>query len=531
MEHLSGVDASFLHMETLETPMHIGGFILFELPQGYQGNFYEEVKALIAKRMHLSPILVRKLATMPFELAEPVWIDDDDIDLDYHVRGVTLARPGKTDQLHRLLARLHSTLLDRSRPLWEIVVIDGLQNGQIALYLKTHHSGLDGKAGVEMAKVLYDSSPTVREVPPPRRQRRDGHGYQLGVAEMLQAAYENSARQYQRMVELFPAAISAVGAAGKVIAQQRQPSGGRSLDLGMAPQTVFNDSITNQRSYSTLSMSLADTKALGARVGGTVNTIVMAMCSIALRRFLQERNLLPKQSLIAVVPVSLRAANDTSMNNQVSAIRVDLATDIDTLPERFKAVHASSEAAKAVVRELKPILNIEVPITGAPWLMSGMANLYGRSNMAKQLPPTSNVMISNVPGPQSALYMAGARMVHYYPMSIPFHGTALNITVHSYDGQLEWGLMACRRVVSQEESYELISYLQDALKEIEALPSIAQAGSDGQQRLGSQTQTEHPVSMPTRKKSVTAPSRKGAPAQAITKRAPRQSAETGAAKR
>ncbi len=472
MEHLSGTDAAFLHFETPETPMHVGSLMLFDLPEGYQGDYYEDVKAMIAGRMHLSAVLTRKLAPMPFELADPVWIDDDDIDLDYHLRTVTLRRPGTMAQLEQLVARLHSSLLDRSRPLWEIYVIDGLESGQVAVYTKAHHSGVDGKAGVELAKVLYDISPEPREVRPPRRTR-GGSGYQLGVAELLQAAVVNSAAQYRKIGALLPSAAKALGTAGRVMARQRKSASGRNLNLGLAPTTILNDSVTNQRSYSTMSVPLADLKALGKRVGGTVNTIVMAMCSSALRRFLSERNQLPKESLIAAVPVSLRAADDSSMNNQVSAIRVDLATDIADPRERFMAIHASSEAAKAVVRELKPVLGVDLPVIGSPWLMTSLATLYGRSGLASRLPAqVANVMISNVPGPPVPLYMAGARMTSYYPVSIPYHGMALNMTVESYAGSLDWGLTACRRVLSQEESYELIGYLREALEEIRRLPSV-----------------------------------------------------------
>ena len=471
MDQLSSIDASFLHFETPETPMHVGSLMLFELPAGYEGDYYEDVKAMIGKRLHLASVLTRKLAPMPFELAEPVWIEDDDIDLDYHIRTVTLRRPGTMAQLEQLVARLHSTLLDRSRPLWEMYVIDGLENGQMAFYTKAHHSGVDGKAGVELAKVLYDTSPKIREVPPPRRKRSSGQ-YQLGVTELLQAATTNAAQQYRKIVEALPSTAKAFATAAGVIASQRTPEGERPLNLGLAPKTIFNQSITNQRSYSTLTVPLSDIKALGKRVGGTVNTIVMAACSIALERFLKERDLLPKEALIAMVPVSLRAEGDTSMNNQVSSVRVDLATDIADIPARFKAIHASSEAAKAVVRELKPALGINVPITGAPWLMTGMASLLGRSNLAGRLPAVGNALISNVPGPPMPLYMAGARMTHYFPVSIPYHGSALNITVHSYAGLLEFGLTACRRVVSQEESWEIVKHLQDALKAIEALPPV-----------------------------------------------------------
>src|SRR5215471_3080358 len=478
MDQLSGMDASFLHLETPETPMHVGSLMLLELPEGYQGDFYETLKALVSRRMHLAPALTRKLAQMPFELAEPLWIEDDDIDLDYHVRTVTLRRPGTMAQLEQLVGRLHPSLLDRSRPLWEAYVVDGLENGQVALYFKAHHSAVDGKAGVELAKVLYDSSPEIREVPPPRRKRGSGN-YQLGVTELLQAAATNAAQQYRRLAELLPTAAKALGTAASVVANQRTSKGERTLSLGLAPKTIFNDSITNQRSYSTMSLPLADVKALGKRVGGTVNTIVMAMCSIALHRFLKERDLLPKEPLIAMVPVSLRAEGDSAMNNQVTMVRVELATDIDDLPARFKAIHASSEAAKAVVRELKPVLGVDVPITGSPWLMTGLASLLGRSNLPSRFPAVGNVTISNVPGPPMPLYMAGARMVHYFPVSIPYHGSALNITVHSYAGLLEFGLTACRRVLSQDESYELVEHLQTALQEIEALPPVDAVATAG----------------------------------------------------
>jgi len=473
MDQLSGMDASFLHMETPETPMHVGSLMLIDLPDGYEGDYYEDVKAMLAKRIHLASVMSRKLAQMPFELAEPVWIDDDDIDLDYHVRSLTLRRPGTMAQLEVLIARLHSTLLDRSRPLWEIYVIEGLESGQVALYTKAHHSGVDGKAGAELAKVLYDTSPKMRDVPPPRRKRSSGQ-YQLGMTELLQAAANNAAQQYRKLAELLPTAAKAFSTAAGVVASQRTTNGSRSLNLGLAPKTIFNDSITNQRSYSTLSLPLADVKALGKRVGGTVNTIVMAMCSIALHHFLKERGLLPKEALIAMVPVSLRAEGDSAMNNQVSMVRVDLATDVDSLPERFKAIHASSEAAKAVVRELKPVLGVDVPITGSPWLMTGLASLLGRSNMASRLPAVGNVLISNVPGPPMPLYVAGGRMVHYYPVSIPYHGSALNITVQSYAGLLDLGITACRRVLSQDESHELIAHLRTALREIEALPAVSE---------------------------------------------------------
>jgi len=311
----------------------------------------------------------------------------------------------------------------------------------------------------------------VREVRPPRPARGSTQ-YQLGVAELLQAAISNSIAQYTKLGKMLPTGIKALNTARKIIAERKKVPGERSLDLGMAPKTIFNASITNQRSYSTLSLPLADLKALGKRVGGTVNTVIMAMCAGALRRFLKERDLLPEKALIAAVPVSLRGVDDSSMNNQVSMIRVDLATDLADPAERFKAIHASSEAAKGVVSALKPVLGADVPITGSPWMMTGLASLFGRSNLASRMPAMGNVTISNVPGIPTTLYMAGARMTHFFPVSIPYHSAALNITVQSYDGKMEFGITACRRVLSQAEAHEMNEYLLAALAEIRALDPV-----------------------------------------------------------
>jgi len=521
MIHLSTVDAAFLHLETPETPMHVASLSLFELPKGYKGDYYEDVKALIAKRMHLASIFRRKLAQMPFELADPVWIEDDDVDLDYHVRSITLRKPGTMEQLESYVARLHASLLDRSRPLWEAYVIEGLENGCVAYYWKAHHSGIDGKAGVELAKVFYDTSAQMREVPPPRRTRGPAP-YQLGVTELLRAAVSNATSQYAKLGKMLPKAAEALRTVGEVMATRQSKQGDRSLNLGLAPKSIFNVAITNQRSYATLETSLTDLKELGRRAGGTVNTVVMAMCASALRRFMADRNLLPEKSLIALVPVSLRSADDNSMNNQVSAIRVDLATDIADPGERFRAIHASSEDAKSVVSALKPVLGADVPVSGSPWIMSSLATLYGRSGLAERLPPSGNVLISNVPGLPMELYMAGARMISYYPVSIPYHGQALNITVQSYAGKMYWALTACRRALPQAEAYELIENLKRALKEIEKMAAQNDAAQPAEAAVTKAAVTKA-VEAPAKK--AAAPMKKAAaPAKKVTAKAPRKAA-------
>jgi WS/DGAT/MGAT family acyltransferase len=265
---------------------------------------------------------------------------------------------------------------------------------------------------------------------------------------------------------------------------------------------------------------LDDLKALGKRSGGTVNTVVMSMCSGALRRYLKERNALPDKALVAMVPVSLRAADDNSMNNQVSAIRVDLATELADPVERFKAIHASSEAAKGVVSALKPVLGVDVPAIGSPWLMTGLASLYGRSNLASRLPPLANVIISNVPGLPVTLYLAGAKMVNYFPVSIPYHGASLNITVQSYDGKMDFGITVCRRVMSQADAHEMIEHLRTALREIESLAQVQDGDAAASQPARGSTGARPAAAKSARAGKSPKPVRRKAPSKAAKRAAP-----------
>ncbi|MBL0087526.1 MAG: wax ester/triacylglycerol synthase family O-acyltransferase [Ideonella sp.] len=481
MNHLTSIDASFLHFESPETPMHVGSLMLLELPAGYAGDYYDDVKAVIAERLPRVQAFNRKLAPMPFELADPLWVEDPDIDLDYHVRHHTLRKPGSRVQLEQLVGRLHSSLLDRSRPLWEIYVIEGLEDGRVAVYVKAHHSGIDGKAGIELSKIIYDTSPQmgaagrVQQRTPASEGSGAGRpvGQAVGMGALLKAGVSNSATQYLKLARLLPRGIKAIATAGRIVAGRRGPGSGRGLNLGLAPRTPFNVPVTNQRAFATMSMPLDEVKALGARVGGTVNTIVMAVCAGALRRFIAERGAMPRKPLLAAVPVSLRAPDDTSANNQVTMVRVDLATDIADAALRFKAIHNSSEGAKALVRELKPILGVDMPVVGSPWLMTGLASLVVRSGLLNALPQIANAVISNVPGIPVPVYLAGARAANFYPVSIPFHGLAINITVQSYAGQLEFGLTACRRALSHQDLLEVIGYMRESLDEIRGFKNIA----------------------------------------------------------
>lgn len=484
MKHLSGLDATFLHTETPETPMHVGGLHLLELPAGYKGDFYEDLKAHIASRLHLSEIFTRKLALMPFELSNPVWVEDDDVDLDYHVRRVTLPRPGTMRQLEQYVGRLHSTLMDRSRPLWEFFVIDGLEGGGMAMYSKVHHAGIDGQAGAAFAQAIMDLTPHPDPIKAPRQIARR-RNYQLGVAELAGAAFTNTLQQYVKLVKTLPDMARAVQS---LIVPQPTSGGSKAWALPkklnvLGPRTPLNVAITNQRSYAVRSIPLAEVKQAGKKLGASLNDVVMAICAGALRRYLSDHGKLPKKPMSAAIPVTLRAPGDTSSNNQVSMTVMTLATDVADPIERIKVISESSAAAKSLMGSIKAAIPTDFPSFGAPWLMSGLASMYGRSRLADRLPPVANVVISNVPGAQSALYIAGAKLLTYYPVSIPSHGMALNMTVQSYNGMLDFGLIACRRAVPDVE--DIADYLLEehrailarirSLEAAEATPHLAAA--------------------------------------------------------
>lgn len=473
MKHLSVVDGAFLHLESPEMPMHVGSLALFDAPPGGPGAWFEAVKAHVASRMHLAPVFTRKLALMPFDLANPVWIHDDDIDLEYHMRYLVLPKPGTLAQMEALCARLHSSLLDRSRPLWEFYVIEGLADGRLGFYSKVHHAAVDGQAAVALANSVFDVTPEPRRVKPPRAVR--SNRYQLGVAELLGAALSNQAQQVVQFAKLLPPLASAAVASAKSALATRRAGGGKSAvpsRFKLAPPTPFNTSITNQRVFAGVSLPLQEVKAIGKAHGASINDMVLWLCSTALREYLAEGRELPEKSLVAGVPISLRAEGDTSSNNQVSGTVIDLATQRKDPIKRLADIMAGTRAMKAQMGTFGSLIPKDFPSLGSPWLLSGLASLYGRSGLAHRV-RLANVTISNVPGPQVPLYLAGAQMAGLYPLSIVVHGVALNITVQSYMGQLCFGLIACRRAMPDVR--DLAGHLERAMQAARALPAPAAA--------------------------------------------------------
>ena len=514
MKHLSGVDSAFLHLESPEMPMHIGSLNVLDLPEGYAGDFFEDTKTYIQQRLHLAEVFTRKLALMPLDLSNPVWVEDEDIDLDYHIRHITLPKPGSNRQLQQYVARLHSSLLDRSRPLWEFFVIDGLKSGQVALYSKLHHAGIDGQAGVAVAQAIFDLAATGRVIKPPRPRARRNQ-YQMGIAELLGAAARNTMAQSVGLVKSLPLIAKS---AKNALVPARGENGKRDWSLPkdftlFAPRTSLNVAVTNQRTFAGRTVPLAEVKLIAKLLGVSLNDVVMATTAGALRSYLKDNNELPDKPLTAAVPVSLRAEGDTTSNNQVSMVTMGLATNIKAPLERLRKIHELSANTKAKMSRFKAAIPTDFPLPAAPWLMSAVASLFSRSRLANVMPPLANLVISNVAGIPVQLYFAGAKVVSYYPVSIPAHSMALNVTVQSYNGRLDYGLIACRRAVPDvndladgllAEHRVLLELARAQLADpVEALLTPARAQTDKPTALVHNTMPS-PAAKPTTSKSPVA---------------------------
>ena len=457
MKALSGLDGSFLHLETAETPMHVGSLHLFDLPDGYRGDFHAAIKRQMKTRIHLAPVFTRKLAPMPLQFANPVWIDEDKVDLNYHVQRVILPSPGTQAQLEDCAGRLHSELLDRSRPLWRLVVIDGLQTGQAAYYIKVHHAVLDGQAGVLLAQALFDLSPKAR---PARGE--DVHAEHPGFAELTAAALKHDAGQYIKLIRHLPGVVKTL--AGLFRATPGQTKGRLGQNFSFGPKTPLNVPITGERGFAALSIPLGELKELAAAHEAKLNDIVLALCGGALRRYLARHGGIPKKALIAAMPISLREPGNTEFTTQATMTMVNLNTHVADPLKRLRAIRDAAGAAKELAKRAKGVLPTDFPSIGLPWLLHGLASLYGRSRIAGAIPPIANVVISNVPGPQLPLYAAGACMATYWPMSIVEHGLGLNITVMSYAGAMGFGFTTARAAVP--DARELSAALLEALDEL-----------------------------------------------------------------
>lgn len=442
-------DAMFIVPESREQPMHVGSLQVFELPdgadQGFVADLYEQALAVedIAPLFRKRPR--RSLATA----LQWAWDEDDDLDLGHHVRHSALPRPGRVRELLALASRLQGSLLDRKRPLWEAHLIEGLEGDRFAIYTKVHHALMDGVSGLRLMQRSLSTDPTAHvDMPYARRPGRGGAASSGGGLLSLPGAALHTAWD---VAGIAPAVLKVVD---KALHEQR-------LALpGSAPRSIFNVSITGSRRFAADTWSLERIRTVAKAAGATVNDVVLAMCSGALREYLLELDALPNASLTAMTPVSLRAGDDEQTSNAVGTILCNLATDLDDAAARLQAVRTSMLHGKDVLRGRS---QLQVSALSAAVIAPLALNSYVA--LHKVASPPFNLVISNVPGPRETLYFNGARLQGLYPLSIPTHGQALNITVTSYDGGLHFGLIGCRRSVPRLQ--RLLVHLEDSLTALE----------------------------------------------------------------
>ena len=480
MQQLSGLDATFLYLETPEMPMHVGALHVFELPPGYKGKFVTALRKHIESRLPVAAVLRRKLWWMPLNLANPAWVDAVP-DMRQHIVEIKIAKGAGLPELEAEVSRLHAVLIDRKRPLWKMHVFEGLAPGanglkRVALYTQLHHAAVDGQAAVALANAILDvtAEPRVIEAKPSGRQRV----FKLEMAEMLRGVLGSQAQKIAEIVRNLPSTVGTLkNAASGAISSSSLLTGNKTpSNLTLAPRTVLNASITAGRAFASVTLPLPELKEIGRAHGATINDMVLMVCSSALRRYFGKQRTLPRKSLIAAVPISLREKGDTSSDNQASMSFISLGTNIADPAKRLAHVKAATAAMKSTMGSIKSILPTDFPSLGVPWLMEAATALYGKAKVADRIPQVANVVISNVPGPPLPLYMAGARMLTNYPTSIIVHGMALNITVQSYDRSLDFGLMA--DAAAMPDVRELADAIAIAFDDLRALPRPGDAAAD-----------------------------------------------------
>ena len=460
MQRLTGLDASFLQLETPSSHMHVASLGIFD-PSGVEGGLsIERLIEVYEQRLHLAPPFRRRLAHVPFGLHHPVWIEDPDFDVHNHIRHTAIPAPGDTRQLSNLVSRLVALPLDRARPLWEIWLIEGLEGGQVGLLSKVHHSAIDGASGNELLVALLDLSPEIAHHEPEQEWQPD---HVPSEVEMLGYAATSLARQPVRVAK----ALLRTTTAALDVRRRGQQSQAHHLPPApfAAPRTSFNTALTPRRSYAFTSLDLPTVKAVKGAAGTTVNDVVLALCSGALRHYLDHRGEVVESSLVAMVPVSVRSEDERdAMGNRVSSMLCTLASDVDDPVERLGAIHECMSEAKEQQKLIGADTLQEWAEFAAPALVGRAARLYSRMRLADHHRPLFNVTISNVPGPPFPLYSAGARLTANFPVGPIIDGTGLNMTVMSYLDQLDFGLLACPDVL--DDVWTVADGLHAALDEL-----------------------------------------------------------------
>jgi diacylglycerol O-acyltransferase / wax synthase len=437
--HKLGIaDASFLYLESPSNPMNIGSVQLLDVPT--RPGFFTELKQYLAKRIHAVPFMHKRLKATPLTLDQPVWVEDTAFDIDRHVFRIALPAPGSWSQLETMVGRLHETPLQRDRPLWAFYYIEGLANGQVAWFCKYHHACIDGMAGQAIIDVLFSrdpqTDPALPTMPKPEPEP-DAFALVLDAARSLLDQGLGWGRSLEAQRKAF----------ARLFARFMRGADGLGALYGEAPRTPFNCAVSPYRTWAAVSLPLHDVKAVAKSQGATLNDAVMAICAAGLRRYLLRKGELPAQPLRCGVPVSLRAPGDTSMRNQVTMLVASLATNVLDPLARLHAIHASMQIGKGVIIDSSPLQLDDLHVPGLPAMLSTASLWAERLRLADFVAPAVNVVISNVRGPARTMYLHGARMCSHFPVSIPAHSVALNLTVQTYVDRIDLGVTACLEAV------------------------------------------------------------------------------------
>lgn len=447
-------DSMFLLVESREHPTHVGGLQLFRAPEDAGPGFLSETYRELLTYTAISRTMRRRPVRSPLTLGQWSWQEDPDIELDYHVRLSALPNPGRVRELLELVSRLHGTLLDRHRPLWEFHLIEGLTDGRFATYVKVHHALMDGVSAVRKLSRGLTFDPALPALPPwaPRRRTSGSAtgGSDGGAIPGLGALVSTA-----RGVAEFAAAPPTMAKALWDLLGDTGATGPFS-----APRTMFNVPIGGARRFAGQSWSLSRIKAVAKAGDATVNDVAVAMCSGALRSYLIDHDALPDRSLIAMLPVSLRTESKSAAGNAVGAILCDLGTDEADSGARLSRVAASTRSAKAMTKDM----NQAEMLSLSGFLAGGLA-LAPIPGLGSRVRPPFNLIISNVPGSKETQYFNGAELLESYPLSIPTDGQAVNITLTSYVDQLAFGIVGCRRTVPHLQ--RLLDHLGSELDALE----------------------------------------------------------------
>jgi diacylglycerol O-acyltransferase / wax synthase len=481
MHQLTSLDAQFLALESKTTYGHVSGLAIYDPSTAPGGQLRRaDVCRLIDERLHMLPPFRWRLAEVPFGIDHPYWVDDPDFDLDFHIRETAAPPPGDDKALAEQIARIVARPLDRRHPLWELYLIHGLPEGRVAMLTKIHHAAVDGVSGAEVLSVMVDTSPEGRELP---EGRETCCGERMpGQLEMLGRGLLGTPRQPVRALRALPSSVPnladipgvqqmpGIGTLGRVSTRAKRLLGGEEASgllepaAVTVPRTRFNHPITPHRRFSFGSLSLDRVKAIKNELGISVNDVVVAICATAVRNWLLERDELPSDPLVSMVPVSVRTEEQVgTFGNRVGVMIVPIPTNEADPRKRLMKAHETLRSAKsrhkAVPASLMQDITQFIPPAVHARASRTMMQLTG------QLRPPLNLVISNVPGPPMPLYCAGARLEGHYPVSAIADGVGLNITCMSYRDHIDFGIVVDRDMV--DDAWPLMEAVEHALAEID----------------------------------------------------------------